>query len=164
LYRGVDPALWSAYQTALVAQAPASDPAAADAAANEVEPPWIDESPVPVTERLLARGRERYGISCAPCHGLAGDGDGLVSQRALSLEQGTWVPPTSLHVDYVRAQPLGKLYDTITNGVRKMPGYKSHVEVEDRWAIALYVRALQRSRTASLDDVPPEIRSELPSN
>jgi len=67
----------------------------------------------------------------------------------------------SLHVPSVREQPVGQLFNTITNGVRKMPAYGSQISVEDRWAILLYVRTLQRSRNATLDDVPPEFRDQF---
>jgi mono/diheme cytochrome c family protein len=125
-------------------------------AAEEPEVPWVTEIPLPVTAELVQRGRLRFNIYCAPCHGRAGDGDGLVSKRANELQQGTWVPPTSLHADHVRTQPVGQLYHAIANGVRKMPAYGSQIPVEDRWAIVVYVRALQRSQNASSTDVPPE--------
>ena len=109
----------------------------------------------------MRRGRQRYNIVCATCHGRAGDGDGPVSVRALALEQGTWVPPTSIHADHVRKQPAGKLFSTITNGVRKMPGYGDQISPEDRWAIVLYLRALQRTRDAAPDDLTPEELAKL---
>lgn len=117
-------------------------------------PAWATTFPVEVTSELMRRGRQRYNIHCATCHGRAGDGNGPVSVRALALEQGTWVPPTSIHAQHVREQPVGKLFNTITNGVRKMPGYGAQIKPEDRWAIVLYIRGLQRSRNASPADVP----------
>jgi mono/diheme cytochrome c family protein len=122
---------------------------------------WTRTTPLPVTAERLARGRERFNIFCATCHGRTGEGDGLVSLRALQLEQGTWVPATSLHVDYLREQPDGQLYHAITHGVRKMPGYAAQISVEDRWSIVMYVRALQRSQNATLRDVPESIRDSL---
>jgi mono/diheme cytochrome c family protein len=107
----------------------------------------------------MARGRQRFDIYCAACHGLVGDGKGMTPIRA--LERGEPFTPTSLHVAAVRAQPVGKLFNTITNGTGKMPSYASQIPVEDRWAIVLYVRALQRSQHASLEDVPAEIRPQL---
>lgn len=118
---------------------------------------WIKEFPLAVDEQLIKRGQERYEIFCATCHGIGGDGDGLVTLRALELEQGTWVKPTSLHAEPVRQQPVGQLYNTISNGVRKMPGYASQIAVRDRWAIVSYLRALQKTRTATIDDVPADI-------
>ncbi len=130
----------------------APDGSAADVAQ---EPNWVTEIPLPVTDDLMRRGRERFNIHCSVCHGRAGQGNGLASLRALELQQGTWVPPTSMHAEYVREQPLGQLYNTITNGVRKMPAYGHQISPDDRWAIVLYLRALQRSQTAQLRMCPP---------
>jgi mono/diheme cytochrome c family protein len=125
---------------------------------GEKEPNWTEVIPsaIPVTSARMDRGQQCYNIFCAACHGQAGDGNGLVSLRALELEQGTWLTPTSIHIDEVRKHPVGKLFNTVTNGVRKMPGYAGQIATEDRWAIVLYLRALQRSRSASPDDVPAE--------
>lgn len=120
-----------------------------------------DTFPMPVSSKMMQRGQERYGIFCATCHGLGGDGDGLTSQRAFQREEPKWVKPLSLHDAPVVKQPVGQLYKTITDGVRTMPSYRSQIPVEDRWAIVAYVRALQRSRNASLQDVPEELRKHL---
>jgi mono/diheme cytochrome c family protein len=116
---------------------------------------------MPVDRDLLERGRQRYDVFCSPCHGLAGFGDGMVARRADELQEGTWTPPTSFHSDLIRQRPDGHLYNTITNGIRNMPGYGSQIPVEDRWAVVAYVRALQRSQNATVDDVPPAIRAQL---
>jgi mono/diheme cytochrome c family protein len=118
--------------------------------------------PLPVSDALLDRGRERFGIYCAVCHGLSGNGSGPVHLRAEKLQQGTWVPPTDLASPAVLDRPNGHLYNTISNGIRNMPAYGSKIAVEDRWAIVAYVRALQRARLASLNDVPEEERKKLP--
>ncbi len=107
---------------------------------------FLDEIPVPLTPALVRRGQERFNIFCAPCHGLAGYGDGLVARRADQLQEGTWVPPTNLHTDQVKARPNGHLYNTIARGIRNMPSYGSQIAVDDRWAIVAYVRALQVSQ------------------
>ncbi len=143
LYRGIDPD----------AEPPQPEPGAA---AGEPAVAWVQDFPLPVTAEMMKRGRQRYNVYCAPCHGLAGEGDGLVARRAAELQQGTWVPPTSLHSEAVRPQPVGQLFNTISNGVRKMPAYGSQISVPDRWAIVLYVRALQRTQNAKPADVPPE--------
>jgi len=117
---------------------------------------WVDTFPVPVSAALLARGRERFGIYCAPCHGLSGYGDGTVARRAERLAEGTWVPPSSLHDAGVRGRPVGHVFNTITNGIRTMPSYAAQIPVEDRWAIVAYVRALQRSQHGSPADLPPD--------
>ena len=121
----------------------------------------VGRFPLPVTMELMRRGRQRYEIYCAACHGLAGDGDGMVSLRALQREEPNWVPPVALHEERIRRQPVGQLFRTITHGVRTMPAYGPQIPVEDRWAIVLYVRALQRSQHARLEDVPEERREQL---
>lgn len=118
---------------------------------------WIDDVPIPVTEELMLRGRERYQIYCAPCHGLGGYGDGIVNQRALALKAPTWVPVPSLHSVQTRNRADGYIYRAITDGVRKMPAYGSQIMPADRWAIVVYVRALQRSQGAPApSDAAPE--------
>ncbi len=114
-----------------------------------------------VDERFLLRGQERFNIYCAPCHGLDGYGNGPIHQRAIENEHAAWVPPTSLHSDAVRGRPDGHLYNTIRNGIRNMPAYGPQIDPDDRWAIVAYVRALQRSQHATLDDVPPQERGKL---
>jgi mono/diheme cytochrome c family protein len=122
---------------------------------------FIATFPVPVTEPLLKRGQERFQIYCAPCHGLAGYGDGIVAVRADRLQEGTWVPPSSMHVASVLARPVGHLFNTITNGIRTMPSYGSQIPVADRWAIVAYVRALQRAGHAKASVLTLEERSKL---
>lgn len=122
---------------------------------------WVEAFPVPVTEAMMHRGQERYEIFCSPCHGLAGDGDGIIAKRADRLQEGTWVPPSSFHDPRLRAMPVGQLFNTITNGVRNMPPYGAQIPPADRWAITAYLRALQLSRYAPIDDVPPEQRGGL---
>ncbi|MBN1855263.1 MAG: DUF3341 domain-containing protein [Pirellulales bacterium] len=130
---------------------------------GEVDSPPADTFPMPVTSEMMLRGRRRYDIFCTTCHGLAGDGDGITSQLAFEREEPKWVKPLSLHDQPVLGQPVGQLYQTITHGIRTMPSYRSQIPVEDRWAIVLYVRALQRSRNATMDDVPGELKKHLKS-
>jgi len=114
-----------------------------------------------VTEEFVLRGQESFNIYCAPCHGVSGYGDGMVSKRAEALGEGTWTPPTSMHDQTVRDRVNGHLYNTVKNGIRNMPGYGSQTSLEERWAIVAYVRALQRSQKTSIEDVPPAKRGEL---
>ncbi|TWU56395.1 hypothetical protein Poly51_23050 [Rubripirellula tenax] len=118
--------------------------------------PWLGENPSELTAALLEKGQQQFGIYCSVCHGMNGGGNGLVNRRAQKILAGTWVPPSSLHQDslYAGKYPDGKLFNTISNGIRKMPGYASQIKVEDRWAIVAYVRALQKSQNASIDLVP----------
>ena len=109
----------------------------------------------------MDRGRERFGIYCTPCHGVDGMGQGMVHERARSLMQGTWVPPTNLHQENLLYKPVGELFEGITRGVRNMPPYGRQIDTADRWAVVLYLRALQRSQAASLEDVPEGERGGL---
>jgi mono/diheme cytochrome c family protein len=116
---------------------------------------------IEIDESLMARGRERFAIFCAPCHGLSGKGDGMVAKRAEALAEGGWVPPSNLHQQYIRSQPDGQLFNTITQGIRNMPAYGNQVPPKDCWAIVLYLRALQKSQAASIHDVPADQRDTL---
>jgi mono/diheme cytochrome c family protein len=111
---------------------------------------YTNDFPYKLTPELLARGRERYEIDCAVCHGLAGYGDGMIVKRGFS-------PPPSYHRDDVRNQPVGFYFDVITNGYGAMASYAAQVSEQDRWAIIAYIRALQLSQRAAPDDVPPEV-------
>ena len=110
--------------------------------------------PFPVTSAVLVRGQQRFEIYCAPCHGYTGDGDGVVVQRGFN-------PPPSYNTDRLRQAPVGHFFDVITNGFGAMPSYADQVPVQDRWAIVAYIRALQLSQDATLDDVPPSARDQL---
>src|SRR5690606_10182604 len=90
-------------------------------------------------ESLLARGEDRYGIYCVPCHGGLGDGNGLVPE----VSGAAAIRPPTFHDDRMRQMPDGQLYATIANGIRNMPAYAAQIPVADRWAIVGYVRALQ---------------------
>lgn len=138
---------------------------AAPAPAKEKEPNYVTDFPkqIQVTEAFLKRGEERFNIYCAVCHGQVGKGNGLVSLRAIEIQSLDWLPPTDLTSPPVVIQPIGKIFDTITNGRRKMAGYKAQVTVKDRWAIAAYVRALQESQSGSIEDVPEKQRVILES-
>jgi mono/diheme cytochrome c family protein len=122
---------------------------------------WVESFPMTVTSAVLKRGSERFNIYCEPCHGMAGFGDGIVAVRAERLQEGTWVPPSSLHAPNVLARPVGHLFNTVTNGVRTMPSYGSQIPVSDRWAIVAYVRALQRSRYTPVAVLTAEERAKL---
>jgi mono/diheme cytochrome c family protein len=128
---------------------------------GKVEGKWATDFPMPVTMDLLKRGRQRFAIYCAPCHGLDGYGDGIVDKRATALEEGTWVKPTDYHTDEIRGRAVGNIFNTITHGVRNMPAYGPQIPPADRWAIISYVRALQKSQNARVKDVPPEYRDHL---
>lgn len=125
---------------------------------------FVRRTPLPVTKARLLRGQERFDIYCAPCHGLAGNGDGIITVRSAELaeqQQAVRLLPKSYHTDELRAKESGSLFNTITYGQNAMPSYGSQVRIEDRWAIVMYIRALQRSQWARLEDVPVEKREEL---
>jgi hypothetical protein len=112
--------------------------------------------PMPINEALLERGQERYRIFCSPCHGIQGDGNGMIVMRGMKR------PPT-YHQDRLRQAPNGYFYDVITNGFGQMYNYAAQVPPRDRWAIVAYVRALQLSRNARVSDLPAEVREKLNS-
>jgi mono/diheme cytochrome c family protein len=124
---------------------------------------WATTFPTPLTMALVERGQQRFNIYCAVCHGLLGDGgaSSVTSARAIRREDKGWVPPLSLHAPTVRGQAVGEIFNTITNGIRTMPGYASQIPEADRWAIILYVRALERSQNATVNDVPADLRPQL---
>jgi mono/diheme cytochrome c family protein len=105
--------------------------------------------PFAVDEQVMARGRERFNIYCSPCHGSAGFGDGMVVRR------GYRAPP-SFHDDRLRNAPVGHFFDVVSNGFGAMPDYAAQIRAEDRWAIVAYIRALQLSEHATVNDVPAE--------
>ena len=110
--------------------------------------------PLPVNRELLERGQDRYKIFCTPCHGLQGDGNGMVAMRGMKH-------PPSFHQDRLRQAPNGYFFDNITNGFGAMYGYSAQIPPRDRWAIVAYLRALQLSRNARVADLPTELREEL---
>jgi mono/diheme cytochrome c family protein len=113
---------------------------------------------VKVTPEFLRRGQERFNIYCAPCHGMAGYGDGMVNQRATSLMSAgvdgtSWTQPQNLNEAKIISRPDGSIFNTITNGARTMPAYDKQITIMDRWAIVAYVRVLERSQHANPQDV-----------
>ncbi len=113
-----------------------------------------DGFPFPITMEVMNRGEERFNIYCSECHGRLGDGNGMIPSRG-------YRHPTSYHTDALRAAKTGHFFDVMTNGFGAMPSYASQVPVYDRWAIVAYVKALQYSQQASINDVPAEKRAQL---
>jgi len=108
----------------------------------------------PVTMALLKRGQQRFDINCSPCHGVDGDGNGIIVQRGFPH------PPSYYSEKLINASNQ-HFYDVITHGYGVMYPYADRVEPADRWAIAAYIRALQASATAQISDVPPDKREAL---
>jgi mono/diheme cytochrome c family protein len=107
-----------------------------------------------VSEALLERGRERYNVTCLPCHGTNGDGTGIITMRGFPM-------PPSYHIDRLREVEDGYIFDVITNGFGRMYGYASRVKPEDRWAIAAYIRALQASQNIDVSDTNDLLAQEV---
>ncbi len=111
-------------------------------------------TPPPVTLALLERGQERFRIYCTPCHSELGDGHGMIVQRGFPA-------PPSYHIARLRDAPVQHFFDVMTHGYGAMYSFANRVQPADRWAIAAYIRALQRSQDATLADVAPDQRGVL---
>lgn len=122
----------------------------------QFETAYEETPPVELRRALLERGRERFEIYCIVCHGQTGAGDGMIVQRGLRK-------PPSYQIDRLRRAPAGHFFDVMTRGYGAMASYASRVDAEDRWAIVAYIRALQLSQHAELQDVPDDERAALGS-
>jgi mono/diheme cytochrome c family protein len=114
----------------------------------------VTEIPVKLDRALLERGQERFHIYCSVCHGPGGNGDGMIVQRGFNR-------PPSYHSERLRAASVGHIFGVITRGFGAMPRFAPQIEPHDRWAIIAYVRTLQRSQNATLDDVPADERKQF---
>jgi hypothetical protein len=122
---------------------------------GEPLPRYVSSIPLPLSRQLLDLGRKRFDITCATCHGPLADGNSIVAtQMALR-------PPPSLIVEKYVAKPSGYLFEVATKGFGLMASYAAELDVRERWAVIAYLRALQLSQTASVDQVPPDKRGEL---
>lgn len=115
---------------------------------------WGTGIPLKVTPELMERGRQRFNITCAMCHGAAAEGNGITKQYGLATV-------VTLQDDRIRKMSDGEIFNTITHGKNTMMAYGSNIIVPDRWAIITYLRALQRSQNAAIADVPEDHRAEL---
>jgi mono/diheme cytochrome c family protein len=126
---------------------------------------WATSIPasIALSSEFISFGQTRFNIYCTPCHGWDGSGQGMVNQRAMALmanalgpaDSTSWSQARNLHDPEWSEQPIGQIFNTITNGNKTMAGYAAQIPTKDRWAIALYVKALQRSQNANMKDVPP---------
>jgi mono/diheme cytochrome c family protein len=114
----------------------------------------IDQFPIPIAKEDIERGQTRFNIYCTPCHGRLGDGNGMVVMRGFRQ-------PPSYYSDRLVHAPVGHFFDVISNGFGAMASYASRVEPDDRWRIVAYIRALQLSESASVNDVPADQRQNL---
>jgi mono/diheme cytochrome c family protein len=114
---------------------------------------YVAELPIPLTRALLERGRDRFDIFCAPCHGVRGNGVSMVASN-MTLRR-----PPSLIDEPVLSFPPGRVFQVATEGYGLMPAYEARLSVQDRWAVVAYLRALQRSQRVRLADLPPVQRA-----
>lgn len=124
----------------------AQDPESPMMTGKDAHGAWLAEIPMEADADLMERGQERYNIYCSACHAVDGSGNGAVHQRAEVLAkngQAIWVKPTDLREQRIIDQPFGQIYATISDGLNNMPAYRAQIPVEDRWAIAFYMKALQ---------------------
>lgn len=121
---------------------------------GKVDGKFATNFPFAIDAVVLERGHERYNIFCSPCHGQTGLGNGMVVQR------GHKIPP-SYHIERLRNEMPGYWFDVITNGYGAMYGYAAQIPVKDRWAIAAYIKALQLSRFATLEQIPEADREAV---
>jgi cytochrome c5 len=118
---------------------------------------FVSSIPVIINEALLERGRQRYDINCSPCHGDGGDGKGVVTKYGM-------VAVANFHDPRLVKMTAGEIFNTITHGKNLMGSYGANIDISDRWAIVAYLRALQRSRLAVLDEIPGNERAALQQN
>lgn len=111
-------------------------------------PDDVEVFPIAVTKEIVERGKGRYEIFCSVCHGLTGNGDGMIVRRGFRRA-------ASFNDDRLRQAPVGHFFDAISNGWGAMPSYAAQITVEDRWAIAAYIRALQLSQQGPIDQKVP---------
>jgi hypothetical protein len=116
--------------------------------------PIGNDFPFPITRKDLVRGQERYNIYCAVCHGQVGEGDGMIVRRGFTK-------PPSFHIDRLRDAPPGHAVQVMTNGFGAMYSYSDRVNLEDRWRISAYIRALQFSQRADPRQLPPEDQQQI---
>jgi mono/diheme cytochrome c family protein len=115
---------------------------------------WGTGVPIEVTPALMERGRQRFNITCAMCHGATAAGNGITKQYGLTTV-------VTLQDERIRKMADGEIFNTITHGKNTMMAYGPNITVADRWAIIAYLRALQRSQNAGIADVPEQYRAEL---
>lgn len=133
---------------------PGAQAAQIQAAQGQTGQGFSNTFPFPITVEVMNRGEQRYNIFCSMCHDRTGSGSGMVVRRG-------YRKPPSFHEDRLRQAPAGYFFDVITNGFGAMPDYSAQINPRDRWAIVAYIRALQLSQRATIEDVPPEERAKL---
>ena len=147
-----DTAYYTGKKTGAPGVSPAASPTPGTAQPGTAQantyPDDVDTFPFPVTKEIVMRGRERYEIFCSVCHGLTGNGDGMIVRRGFRRA-------ASFNDDRLRQAPVGHFFDAITNGWGAMPAYAPQIPVQDRWAIISYIRALQASQSNAAATASP---------
>ncbi|HEX3760029.1 MAG TPA: cytochrome c [Kofleriaceae bacterium] len=115
---------------------------------------YVDRIPTAVTRGVLERGRNRFDIYCAACHGRLGNGVSKVAEN-MTLRR----PANLLEQPYTEYPP-GRIFNTITEGYGLMRSYAGELPTADRWAVVAYVQALQLSQHVDLDALSAHDRSE----
>jgi mono/diheme cytochrome c family protein len=115
---------------------------------------FVETIPVPVTEQLLARGKQRFEINCLPCHGPLADGNGVTKKLGMAVV-------ANLHDQRIVELPDGEIFNTITYGKNLMGAYGPNIVPQDRWAVIAYLRALQRAQLGTIEDVPAQFQATL---
>jgi mono/diheme cytochrome c family protein len=115
---------------------------------------FVELNPLVINAEMIKRGQQRYSISCSPCHGQLADGNGITKKYGMAVV-------ANLHDKRIVEMPDGEIFHVISNGRNLMQGYGAYVDVQDRWAIVAYLRALQLARLGTLDDVPEIQRAAL---
>lgn len=117
--------------------------------------------PLAITHDVVKRGKERYEVFCSACHGMTGNGDGMIVRRGFRRA-------ASFNTDSLRQAPVGHYFDAITNGWGAMPSYAAQIPAQDRWAIVAYIRALQLSQQNAPQQAgqsqPPASQTATPSS
>ena len=123
---------------------------------------WAKDFPpqIEVNSALLERGAQRFAIYCTPCHGLSGHGDGMVPRRSAASDYGAWLV-ADLSSEKALAHPIGEIFNITGYGFNTMPGYRSQVSPEDRWALVAHVKALQFSQSVDIAEIPRQERQRL---
>ncbi len=142
-------------RTSAAASGPQPGTTTANTTGAAAFPDDVEVFPLPVTEELVTRGKERYEIFCSACHGFTGKGDGMVVRRGFRRA-------ASFHDERLRAAPVGHYFDAMTNGWGAMPSYAPQIPVKDRWAIVAYIRALQISQGNQQGAAPASAASPSP--
>lgn len=115
---------------------------------------WVRGFPIPIDRAFIESGRQKFTIFCKVCHGASGDGNGVTKQYGM-------IATATYHDDRIREMPEGEIFNTITHGKNTMLSYADKLTPQERWQVIAYVRALQRSQNATLEDVPEQYKGQL---